>query len=41
MAGPVQAFNFAQADSAAVVGPARSRIRQQIVIFASAASLYN
>ena len=28
MAGPVQAFNFTQGDSAAVVGPARSRIRQ-------------
>ena len=39
MAGPVQAFNFAQGDSAAVVGPARSRIRQ-IVIFADAAGAF-
>ena len=39
MAGPVQAFNFTQGDSAAVVGPARSRIRQ-VVIFASAAGAF-
>jgi len=39
MAGPVKAFNFAQGDSAAVVGPARSRIRQ-IVIFADAAGAF-
>ena len=39
MAGPVQAFNFAQGSSAAVVGPARSRIRQ-IVIFADAAGAF-
>ena len=39
MAGPVQAFNFTQGDSAAVVGPARSRIRQ-IVIFADAAGAF-
>ena len=38
MAGPVQAFNHAQGSAAAVVGPARSRIRQ-IVIFASAAGV--
>ena len=36
MAGPVKAYNFAQSASAAVVGPARSRIRQ-IVIYAAAA----
>lgn len=39
MAGPVKAFNFAQGASAAVVGPARSRIRQ-IVIFADAAGAF-
>ena len=39
MAGPVQAFNHAQGSAAAVVGPARSRIRQ-IVIFASAAGVF-
>ena len=39
MAGPVQAFNHAQGSAAAVVGPARSRIRQ-IVIFASAAGAF-
>ena len=39
MAGPVRAFNFAQGSSAAVVGPARSRIRQ-IVIFADAAGAF-
>ena len=39
MAGPVQAFNFTQGDSAAVVGPARSRIRQ-VVIFADAAGAF-
>tara|TARA_R100000808_G_scaffold9248_1_gene25456 strand:- start:2053 stop:2334 length:282 start_codon:yes stop_codon:yes gene_type:complete len=39
MAGPVQAFNFAQGSSAAVVGPARSRIRQ-VVIFADAAGAF-
>ena len=36
MAGPVKAYNWAQGDSAAVVGAARSRIRQ-IVIYAAAA----
>ena len=39
MAGPVRAFNHTQGDSAAVVGPARSRIRQ-IVIFANAAGAF-
>ena len=39
MAGPVQAFNFAQGSSAAVVGPARSRIRQ-VIIFADAAGAF-
>jgi|TARA_R100001460_G_scaffold573_2_gene2822 hypothetical protein len=39
MAGPVKAFNYAQGASAAVVGPARSRIRQ-IVIFADAAGAF-
>ena len=39
MAGPVRAFNFAQGSSAAVVGPARSRIRQ-IIIFADAAGAF-
>ena len=39
MAGRVQAFNFTQGDSSAVVGPARSRIRQ-VVIFASAAGAF-
>ena len=36
MAGPVKAYNFDQGDTAAIVGPARSRIRQ-IVIYAAAA----
>lgn len=36
MAGPVKAYNWAQGDTAAVVGAARSRIRQ-IVIYAAAA----
>ena len=39
MAGPVQAFNHAQGSAAAVVGPARSRIRQ-VVIFADAAGAF-
>ena len=39
MAGPVQAFNHAQGSAAAVVGPARSRIRQ-VVIFAAAAGAF-
>ena len=39
MAGPVQAFNHAQGSAAAVVGPARSRIRQ-IVIYAGAAGAF-
>lgn len=39
MAGPVRAFNHAQGDSAAVVGAARSRIRQ-IVIYAAAAGAF-
>jgi hypothetical protein len=39
MAGPVRAFNHAQGATAAVVGPARSRIRQ-IVIFADAAGAF-
>lgn len=36
MAGPVKAFSHAQGDAAAIVGPARSRIRQ-VVIYAAAA----
>ena len=39
MAGPVKAYNFTQGDTAAVVGPARSRIRQ-IVIYAAAAGAF-
>lgn len=39
MAGPVKAFNHAQGAAAAVVGPARSRIRQ-IVIYAAAAGAF-
>lgn len=39
MAGPVKAFNHAQGDAAAVVGPARSRIRQ-IVIYAAASGAF-
>tara|TARA_E500000081_G_scaffold46401_1_gene49788 strand:- start:3822 stop:4103 length:282 start_codon:yes stop_codon:yes gene_type:complete len=39
MAGPVQAFNHAQGSAAAVVGPARSRIRQ-VVIYAAAAGAF-
>lgn len=36
MAGPVKAYNFDQGDTAAIVGPSRSRIRQ-IVIYGAAA----
>ena len=39
MAGPVKAYNWAQGTTAAVVGPARSRIRQ-IVIYAAAAGAF-
>ena len=39
MAGPVKAYNWAQGTSAAVVGPARSRIRQ-IVIYAAAGGAF-
>ena len=39
MAGPVKAYNWAQGTSAAVLGPARSRIRQ-IVIYAAAAGAF-
>ena len=39
MAGPVQAFNDAKGSAAAVVGPARSRIRQ-VVIYAAAAGAF-
>lgn len=39
MAGPVKAYNWAQGTSAAVVGPARARIRQ-IVIYAAAAGAF-
>jgi uncharacterized protein (AIM24 family) len=39
MAGPVKAFNHAQGAAAAVVGPARSRIRQ-IVIYAAASGAF-
>jgi hypothetical protein len=35
MAGPVKAFNHNQGAAAAIVGPARSRIRQ-VVIYAAA-----
>ena len=35
MAGPVKAFNHDQGDAAAIVGPARSRIRQ-VIIYAAA-----
>lgn len=35
MAGPVKAFNHDQGAAAAIVGPARSRIRQ-VVIYAAA-----
>ena len=35
MAGPVKAFNFDQGATPAIVGPARSRIRQ-VVIFGAA-----
>jgi hypothetical protein len=39
MAGPVKAYNWAQGTSAAVVGPARSRIRQ-VVIYAAVAGAF-
>ena len=39
MAGPVKAYNFTQGDTSAVVGAARSRIRQ-IVIYAAAAGAF-
>tara|TARA_E500000318_G_scaffold109605_1_gene122980 strand:+ start:4866 stop:5147 length:282 start_codon:yes stop_codon:yes gene_type:complete len=39
MAGPVKAYNWVQGTSAAVLGPARSRIRQ-IVIYAAAAGAF-
>ena len=39
MAGPVKAYNFAQGDSAAVVGPSRSRLRQ-VVIYGAAAGAF-
>lgn len=39
MAGPVKAFSWAQGTTAAVVGPARSRIKQ-IVIYAAAAGSF-
>jgi hypothetical protein len=39
MAGPVKAFNFDQGDTPAIVGPARSRIRQ-VVMFGSAAGAF-
>jgi hypothetical protein len=39
MAGPVKAYNVAQADAPTIVGPARSRIRQ-IVIYAAAAGAF-
>lgn len=39
MAGPVKAFNHNQGAAAAVVGPARSRIRQ-VVIYAAASGAF-
>ena len=39
MAGPVKAYSWAQGTTPAVVGPARSRIRQ-IVIYAAAAGAF-
>ena len=39
MAGPVKAFKFDQGDTAAIVGAARSRIRQ-VVIYAAAAGAF-
>ena len=39
MAGPVKAFKFDQGDAAAVVGPARSRIRQ-VIIYAAASGAF-
>jgi hypothetical protein len=39
MAGPVKAYNWVQGTAAAVVGPARSRLRQ-IVIYAAAAGAF-
>lgn len=39
MAGPVKAYNWTQGTTAAVLGPARSRIRQ-IVIYAAAAGAF-
>jgi len=39
MAGPVKAYNWVQGTAAAVVGPARSRMRQ-IIIYADAAGAF-
>ncbi len=39
MAGPVTAYNWVQGTTAAVVGPARSRLRQ-VVIYAAAAGAF-
>lgn len=39
MAGPVTAYNWTQGTTAAVVGPARSRLRQ-VVIYAAAAGAF-
>ena len=39
MAGPVKAYNWTQGTTAAVLGPARSRIRQ-IVIYAAASGAF-
>ena len=39
MAGPVKAFNFDEGDTAAIVGAARSRIRQ-VVMYAEAAGAF-
>ena len=41
MAGPVKAYNWAQGTSAAVVGPARSRIRQIVILCSRGGSVYD
>ena len=39
MAGPVNAYNWVQGTTAAVVGPSRSRLRQ-VVIYGAAAGAF-
>ena len=39
MAGPVNAYNWGQGTSAAIVGPTRSRLRQ-VVIYGAAAGAF-